>query len=102
VKHLDEIADYQLPVLLYAYPLDLEPAREKIIGVCRRTNCTVVMRKDTEEYFLALTGGGMELSQDIALAYIIAQGWIPTALAYEVSAQPGLSVSGKDWIEVAE
>ena len=59
------------------------------------------MKKDTEEYFLALTGGGIDLSQDIALAYIIAQGWIPTALAYEVSTQPGLSVSRKAWIEVA-
>ncbi len=56
----------------------------------------MVMKKDTEEYFLALTGGGMDLSQDIALAYIIAQGWIPTALAYEVSTQPELSVSGDD------
>jgi hypothetical protein len=55
VKYLDEIADYQLPVMLYAYPLDSEPKREKIIEVCRRTNCTVVMKKDTEEYFLALT-----------------------------------------------
>ncbi|MGD2084562.1 MAG: hypothetical protein PVH61_00110 [Candidatus Aminicenantes bacterium] len=102
VKCLDEIADYQLPVMLYAYPLDSEPEREKIIEVCRRTNCTVVMKKDTEEYFLALTGGGMDLSQDMALAYIIAQGWIPTALAYAVSTQPELSVSGKDWLKVAE
>jgi hypothetical protein len=54
VKYLDEIADFLLPVMLYAYPLDSEPAREKIIEVCRRTNCTVVIRKDTEEYFLAL------------------------------------------------
>lgn len=102
VKYLDEVADYQYPVMLYAYPLDSEPEREKIIEVCRRTNCTVVMKKGIEEYFLALTGGGMDLSQDIALAYIIAQGWIPTALAYTVSTQPELSVSGKDWLIVAE
>jgi hypothetical protein len=51
------------------------------------------MKKDTEEYFLALTGGGMDFSQNIALAYIIAQGWIPIALAYEVFTQLELNVS---------
>jgi hypothetical protein len=44
----------------------------------------------------------MDLSQDIALAYIIAQGWIPKPMAYEVSTQQELSVSGDEWIEVAE
>ncbi|NIM84402.1 MAG: hypothetical protein GTN82_39220 [Candidatus Aminicenantes bacterium] len=44
----------------------------------------------------------MDLSQDIALAYIIAQGWIPTALAYTVSTQQELSVSEKDWLKVSE
>ena len=102
VTYLDDAADEHVPIMLYAYPLYHEPEKEKIIEVCRRTNCTVVMKKDTEEYFLALTGGGMDLSQDIALAYIIAQGWIPTALAYAVSTQPELSVSKKDWLEVAE
>lgn len=102
VKYLDEVADYQYPVMLYAYPLDSEPEREKIVEICRRTNCTVVMKRDTEEYFLALTGGGMDLSQDIALAYIIAQKWIPTALAYNVCTQPELSISGKKWLDVAE
>lgn len=102
VSYLEEAADTHIPIMLYAYPLGREPEREKIIEVCRRTNCTVVMKKETEEYFLALTGGGMDLSQDIALAYIIAQGWIPTALSYNVCTQPELSISGKNWLEVAE
>lgn len=102
VAYLDEAADNYMPMMLYAYPLDRLPDEEQIVKICRETNCTVVMKKDTEEYFLALTGGGMDLSQDIALTYIIAQGWIPTALAYAVSTQPELSVSKKDWLEVAE
>jgi hypothetical protein len=42
------------------------------------------------------------LSPLLVLAYIIAQGWIPAALAYNVGTQHVLSVSGKDWLEVAE
>lgn len=101
VKYLDELADNQNPMMLYAYPLNGCPDTEKIIELCRKTNCTVMMKKDTEEYFLALCGGGMDLSQDIALAYMIAQNWIPSALAYNVCTQPNLSVHGKDWLDVA-
>ena len=70
--------------------------------VVKETNCTVIENTETGEWFLALTGGGMDLSQDIALAYLIVQGWIPTALAYNVSTQPCLSVSGKDWLLIME
>lgn len=35
VKYLDKIADYQLPVILYAYPLDSELKRDGfIVGQC--------------------------------------------------------------------
>jgi hypothetical protein len=100
VKYLDEIIEDFFPMMLYAYPLDSEPPTMKIIKLCRNTNCTVVMKRDTEDYFLALTGGGMDLSQDIAMAYIIAEDFVPASLAMEVSTQEGLSKHGKEWMKV--
>jgi len=95
-----ERADEQVPMMLYAYPLDSCPSDEKIVRICEETNCTVVEDNQTGGFFLALTGGGMDLSQDIAMAYIIAQGHIPAALAANVSTQEGLSQYGKNWLKV--
>ena len=103
VKYLDEVVDgMTMPMMLYAYPLSGRPRDEGIVEICTETSCTVVMRNDTYEYYLALTGGGMDLSQDIALAYIIAEGRIPPALASEVSTQSGLSQGGGNWVKVME
>ncbi len=44
----------------------------------------------------------MDLSQDIALAYIIAEGFIPHALARNINRQPCLSVSGRDYCRIAK
>ncbi len=72
--------------MLYVYALDGEPSEDEIASVCDRTACTVLERRDrdgegTGEYFLALCGGGMDLSQDVALAYVLAGERIPDALA---------------------
>lgn len=96
----DEVADQEIPMMNYAYPLQIEPSDEKIVEVCERTACTVVYNNDTDEYFLALCGGGMDLSQDIALAYIIAQTWLPLSLISQVSSQKGLSKSGETFEEI--
>ena len=95
-----DFADEHVPMMLYAYPLEFEPSDEKIIEVCERTNCTVVQNTETDEYFLALCGGGMDLSQDIALAYNIVQKWLPISLLSGVSSQRGLSKAGKDFDQV--
>jgi hypothetical protein len=84
----------------YAYPLEITPDDEKIIEVCKRTNCTVMYKNDEDAYYLALCGGGMNLSQDIALAYNILERWIPLELALSVSTQDGLSQGGKDFRQV--
>ena len=95
-----EKADDHYPMMLYAYPLSMEPSDEKIIEVCTKTNCTVVKDNETEDYFLALSGGGMDLSQDVALAYLIADGYIPTSLAINVCTQPCLSVGKKSYLKI--
>ena len=85
------------PMMNYAYPLEITPKDELILEVLENTNLTVMENTETGEYFLVLTGGGMDLSQDIALAYIILEKWIPYELAINVSTQKGLSVGGKSW-----
>ena len=104
VKYLDEVLDGWQPMMNYAYPLVCDPIRngdEAIIKVCRETCLTVMYKKDDETYYLALCGGGMNLSQSIARAYQILENWIPLALLREVSKQPELSVSGADWLKMA-
>ncbi len=102
VTYLDEVLDNYEPMMNYAYLLQCNPDREKLLRVCRETNLTVMYRESEDEYYLALTGGGMDLSQDIARAYQILETWIPIALISEVSKQPELSVHGKAWLEMAK
>ena len=97
-----EFADEHVPMMLYAYPLTIEPYDEAIIELCERTSCTVVKDNVTDDYFLALCGGGMDLSQDVALAYIIAQRWLPASLLVNVSSQYGLSKWDKDFQQIAD
>lgn len=95
-----ERSDSHYPMMLYCYPLYSEPSVEEIIDVCTKTNCTVVKNNETDEYFLALSGGGMDLSQDIGLAYMLCGERIPSALAYNISTQASLSISKKDFKKV--
>ncbi len=107
VEYLDEVVDDWQPMMNYAYPLQCDPTlfddgKEKILRVCRETCLTVMYRDSENEYYLALCGGGMNLSQSIARAYQILETWIPIALLREVSKQAELSVHGKAWLEMAE
>jgi len=97
-----EKSEDHYPMMLYCYPLAFDPSTEKIIEVCKRTTCTVVRDDDNDDYYLALAGGGMDLSQDIALAYLITDGYIPHSLAMNINKQPCLSVGGKDYIRIAK
>lgn len=97
-KGLD--CDSFIPIMLYAYPLYDRPSDQAIFKIHDKTNLTVVMKNDTEEYYLALCGGGMDLSQDIGMAYIIAQNNIPFALATQISTQPNLSQYGANFRKV--
>jgi hypothetical protein len=88
------------PMMNYAYPLETTPDDDKIIEVCQKTCCTVMYNNDDDCYYIALCGGGMDLSQDIALAYHILEKWIPLDLALQVSTQDGLSKYNKEFRKV--
>jgi len=90
--------DTAAPMMNYAYPLETSTlSDEKVLEVVENTNCTVVFNLDEEEYYLALTGCGMDLSQDIALAYILTIGYVPYHVAIDVNPQKHLSVGPKYW-----
>ena len=46
MKYLDEIADSHSPVMLYAYPLDSEPARERIMNLSSLRFALLITRGD--------------------------------------------------------
>ncbi|KKM91585.1 hypothetical protein LCGC14_1226970 [marine sediment metagenome] len=107
VTYLDDVLARWDPMMNYAYPLVCDPTifddgKERIIKVCRDTCLTVMFNDDEDSYYLALCGGGMDLSQSIALAYQILESWLPLSLLGAVSKQPELAVHGKAWLGMAE
>lgn len=94
--------DSGYPMMNYAYPLETKPTDGEILLVMEKTNCTVVFNSVEDKFYLALTGGGMDLSQDIARAYQIIENWVPKDLLDNVSAQPNLSLHGTEWLKMAK
>lgn len=88
------------PMMNYGYPLYGVPDEDKILQVVQKTCLTVMENDETGECFLVLCGGGMDLSQSIAHAYLLAGQSIPDKLAYKVSTQPCLSVGKPEYIQV--
>lgn len=79
------------PMMNFIYPLDYqgfmegEEGEAKRVKIASETNCVCVYKEDTDEWFLTLTGGGMDLSPSIAYAYVIAQKWLPVYLLQQLS-----------------
>jgi len=97
---ISEKADEHCPVMLYAYPLYSRPTDEQIVKICEETACTVVEDTETGDFFIALCGGGMDLSQDVAHAYVLAGERVPPALAMNVSTQYTSTCMGRTWRKV--
>lgn len=90
--------DSAIPIMNYLYPLELDNFDEdKILKVVQETNCTVLENTDSGEWFLALCGGGMDLSQDIGYSFIILETWLPDDLLQSVAKQPLLSLGSKKY-----
>jgi len=85
------------PMMNFAYPLNNNPSDEAIERVCKETNCTVVLNVNEDAYYLSLTGGGMDLSQSIALAYIICDGCIDWDMLNDVYISHNLCLSKEEY-----
>jgi hypothetical protein len=89
--------DTASPMMNFGHILDIKPDEEEILEVVNETNCTIMENTETGEYFIVLCGCGMDLSQDIALAYIVIQKHIPIDLINSICKQKGLSQSEKNF-----
>ena len=87
------------PMMNYGHILITKPKNEDILKVVQNTNCTVMYDTINDLYYIALTGGGMDLSQDIALSYVWLENWIPEDLIKNVCKQKGFSI-GKEHFEI--
>jgi len=102
--------DDYIPIYNFAYPLGLSALDDgKIERICNETNCTVVCNQDEDSLYLALCGCGMDLSQDIALAYMIAYsygdteyGRIPRHMLFDVYKSGALSVGQEKFERIRE
>lgn len=92
--------DSAQPMMNFIYPLYQKPSDKQILNVVNKTNLTVMENTEEDTFYLTLCGGGMDLSQDIGLAYILCGEWIPFDLALETCTQPALSVSMANYRKV--
>ena len=93
--------DTGYPIYNYAYPLYKHRIDDEVIlRVCEETNCTVVYHKDEGKYYLALTGCGMDYSQDIALADLIVDGCIDWDMLDDVYISGPLSVGKENYLKL--
>ena len=90
------------PMMNYGYPLCCLPDEDEILQIVQKTSLTVMENDDTGECFLVLCGGGMDLSQSIAHAYLLAGQRIPDELVFEVCTQPCQSLGEKEYIHVMQ
>lgn len=71
----DDVEDENRPMFNYAYLIETfggDLADGKIIEICEQTALTVVHNTHEDKYYLSLCGAGMDFSQSIAHAYMIA------------------------------
>ena len=83
----EDDSGYLSPMMNFIYPLDYQGLVTKEIQIeLAQTNCILVEEEESGDYFLTLTGGGMDLSPAIAYAYYKAQKWLPLDLLHELKA----------------
>lgn len=84
----EDDSGYLAPMMNYIYPIenDYNCNETTRVKVAIETNCVLVQNVKTDEWFLTLTGGGMDLSPSIAHAYMITQKWIPQSLLNDLKA----------------
>lgn len=88
---------YYEPIYNFLHALTIKPEEEKILKIITSTNCTVLYNEEKDIYYIALTGCGMDLSQDIGYAYLILQRWIPQDLILSIAKQRKLSINEKQF-----
>lgn len=108
-ENLDGLeGDDYFPIYNYAYPLEISSLEDDIVvRICDETNCTVMYNSAEDSLYLALCGCGMDMSQSIALAYMIAYsygnevyGRIPRHMLFDVYKTAPLSVGKEQFRDI--
>jgi len=97
VEYWEESLESYEPIYNYIHPLEFNPEDKKVLEVALKTNCCIIYDEEEDKSYIALTGCGMDMSQDIALSYIICEKWIPEEFIGSVSTQKDLTIGGEDW-----
>jgi hypothetical protein len=95
----EEAEEANFPSTNYAYPIgaNILVPNKTIMKICEQTSCTVVYNLLNDQYYLCLTGGGMDFTQSIALAYIFIFTYIPSFLLDDIYFTDRLSVSKRHY-----
>lgn len=96
----EQINSWSDPMMNYGHILETTPKDEDILKVVLGTNCSVMYNNEEDKYYIVLCGGGMDLSQDIALSFVWLEKWIPEDFIGSVCKQRGLSKGGKEFDEI--
>lgn len=100
-----EIEERTEPTMNYAWTVNRDVSHEQAYKIAMETNCVVMLRTNEDgdnEFYIALTGAGMDFSQDIAAAFHIIQGYVPFNLFMEMSKQPGLTIPEESLAVIVE
>ena len=101
VEYYEESVDsHSEPIMSYGHILETAPSEEDILKVVLNTNCSVMYNNENDVYYIVLCGGGMDLSQDIALSYVWLEKWIPEDFITRVCKQKNLSVYNEKFEEL--
>ena len=73
---------YVRPIVNHGHIIDYDGmiTDEIRLKIALETACVLVQNNKTDDWFIALTGCGMDLGPDVAYSYVLAQKWLPLDL----------------------
>ena len=72
-----ELAENYYPMMNYIHVLQSKPAQEDILKVYKNAPNIVLLEDDMSNYYIGLSGAGMDFSEEIAYAYMVVDRCVP-------------------------
>jgi hypothetical protein len=97
-EYWEETLDSYEPIYNYIHILETTNQDDALIlDVALNTNCCVLYDNEEHKNYIALTGCGMDMNQDIGYAYLMLERWIPEDFISRISTQKGLTLSEENF-----
>ena len=74
---LHQLEDSYYPMMNYVHVLQLKPVKEDILKVYKNAPNIVLLEDDMSNYYIGLSGAGMDFSEEIAYAYMVVDRCVP-------------------------